>query len=71
MHGREGEWDRPTLNVTIWKEWWGGKDDGGEKNAKRAGKVEERRRPAVQYCSMLEGGAWKNTRTHTHSINHS
>lgn len=48
MHSREGEWDRPTLNVTIWKEWWGAKDDGGEKNAKRAAKVEEKRRRAVQ-----------------------
>lgn len=76
VHSREGEWDRPTVNAAIWKEWRerakerGDNDDGEEKNARRAGKVEERQRCDVQYCSIVVGGAWKNTHTHTHTSQH-
>lgn len=61
-------------NAAIWKEWRerepkreGGKDNGEEKNARRAGKVEDRQRHDGQHCSAVVGGAWEKTHTRTHT----
>lgn len=57
------EWERPTVNMAIWKGEGGGgerEDDreGEERSTRRAGRVEERRegRRDVHYCSTVEGG---------------